>query len=76
MAIAPQVSHMPFITLAVNENERKELQFLREEVRKLKSMVGVSSHSYMTIKRMMTMLARERKIPTKIQRRKKRSLLS
>lgn len=76
MAIAPQVSHMPFITLVVNENERKELQFLREEVRKLKSMVGVSSHSYVTIIRMMTMLARGRKIPTKIQRRKKRSLLS
>jgi len=67
---------MPFITLAVNENERKELQFLREEVRKLKSMVGVSSHSYVTIIRMMTMLARGRKIPTKIQRRRKRSLLS
>ena len=67
---------MPFITLVVNENERKELQFLREEVRKLKSMVGVSSHSYLTIIRMMTMLARARKIPTKIQRRRKRSLRS
>jgi hypothetical protein len=34
-------SQIPFLTLTVNENERKELQFLREEVRKLKSIVGV-----------------------------------
>ena len=38
-------SHIPFLTLTVNENERKELQFLREEVRKLKSIVGVPFHS-------------------------------
>lgn len=47
MAIAPQVSHIyHLLTLTVNENERKELQFLREEVRKLKSIVGVPFHSY------------------------------
>ena len=38
-------SQIPFLTLTVNENERKELQFLREEVRKLKSIVGVPFHS-------------------------------
>ena len=37
----PSSNSHPLLTLSVNENERKELQFLREEVRKLKSIVGV-----------------------------------